>query len=271
MKRLWILLIIAFILAIMLFVPLVGHHRRKVSGLNPDNFQNRPARIVSLAPNLTEILFALGLDERIVAVSNGSNYPPEAANKKKIGTFWQPNTEAIIASKPDLVISLSFEQQKSVANSLKRLRFKVLSLKIEKIEELLSAIQKIGSATGYEQRAEQLVKDISNRLNDLQLKLGSTNKVKVLWVVQVEPLRVAGRNTFINELIELAGGENAIGPTVQQYPPIGTEELLAWGAEVIIQSAMGTGNITKQQQAAEMFWSKRTNLPAVKNNRVYVV
>jgi iron complex transport system substrate-binding protein len=271
MKRLWILLIIAFILAIVLFVPLVGHHRHKVSELNADNFQNRPARIVSLAPNLTEILFALGLRERIVAVSNGSNYPPEAANKKRIGTFWQPSTEVIIASKPDLVISLSFEQQKSVADSLKRLRFKVLSLRIEKIEELLSAIQKIGSATGYEQRAEQLVRNISNKLNDLQLKLGSTNKVKVLWVVQVEPLRVAGRNTFINELIELAGGENAIGPTVQQYPPIGTEELLACGAETIIQSAMGTGNIPAQQQVAEMFWSKWASLPAVKNNRIYIV
>ena len=263
---------IAFVcLATFIITSYQNHNQGEVPELDPNNSPGKPARIVSLAPNLTEILFALGLDEKIVAVSNGSNYPPEAANKKKIGTFWQPNTEAIIASKPDLVISLSFEQQKSVADSLKRLRFKVLSLKIEKIEELLPAIQKIGSATGYEQRAEQLVKDISNRLNDLQLKLGSTNKVKVLWVVQVEPLRVAGRNTFINELVELAGGENAIGPTVQRYPPIGTEELLACGAETIIQSAMGTSNIPAQQQAAEMFWSKWVSLPAVKNNRVYVV
>ena len=232
-----------------------------------------PKRIASLAPNLTEILFALGLGEKVVAVSNGSDYPPEAANKKKIGTFWQPSTEAVIASKPDLVITLRTrtEQQKSVADSLKRLRFKVLSLKIEKIEGLLSAIQQIGEATGCKQRAEQLVKDISNQLNDLQLKLGSTNKVKVLWVVQNEPLRVAGRKTFINELIELAGGENAIGPTIAQYPQIGTEQLLACGAETIIQSAMGTNNITEQQQAAEMFWSKWASLPAVKNNRIYIV
>ena len=273
MKRLWILLIIAFILAIVLFVPLIGHHRRKVSGLNPDNFQNRPARIVSLAPNLTEILFALGLRERIVAVSNGSNYPPEAANKKKIGTFWQPNTEAVIASKPDLVITLRTrtEQQKSVADSLNRLGYKVLTLKIEKIQELLTAIQKIGTAADCRQRADELVENISNQLNNLQLKLSLANKVKVLWVVQVEPLRVAGRNTFINEMIELAGGENAIGPTISQYPQIGTEELLTCGAEAIIQSAMGTGNIRGQQQAAEAFWSKFAALPAVKNNRIYVI
>ena len=263
---------IAFVcLAAFIITSYQNHNQGEVPELDPNNSPGKPTRIVSLAPNLTEILFALGLRERIVAVSNGSNYPPEAANKKRIGTFWQPNTEAIIAAKPDLVITLSFEQQKSVADSLKRLRFKVLSLKIKKIEGLLSAIQKIGSTTGYEQRAEQLVKDISNQLNDLRLKLGSTKKVKVLWVVQNEPLRVAGRKTFINELIELAGGENAIGPTIAQYPQIGTEQLLACGAEVIIQSAMEAGDISVQQQAAEMFWSRWASLPAVRNNRIYVV
>lgn len=213
----------------------------------------------------------MGLDEKIVAVSNNSDYPAEATNKKRIGTFWQPNTEAVIASRPDLVITLWFEQQKAVADTLKRLRLKVLTLKIEKIEELFTAIRKIGAATGCEQRSDELVKNISNQLNLLQSKVNSADKVNILWVVQVEPLRVAGRNTFINELIELAGGENAIGPTFQQYPRIGTEELIACGAETIIQSAMGTGSIIEQQQAAEMFWSKWSYLPAVKNNRIYVV
>ena len=232
---------------------------------------NKPGRIVSLAPNLTEILFAIGLDEKIVAVSNDSDYPPEAANKKKIGTFWQPNTEAILAARPELVVTLWFEQQKAVADSLKRLGYRVLTLKIEKIAELLTAIQKVGTATGCKQQADQLVENINNHLNDLQLKLSSANKVKVLWVVQVEPLRLAGRDTFINELIKLAGGENAIGNTIQQYPPIGTEEILACGAETIIQSAMGKSNIAEQQKAAERFWSRWANLPAVKNNRIYVV
>ena len=228
-------------------------------------------RIVSLAPNLTEILFALGLDEKVVAVSNGSDYPPEAAKKEKTGTFWQPNTEAIIASKPNLVITLWFEQQKAIADTLNRLGYQVLTLKIEKIEELLTAIQKIGTATDCKQHSDELIQSINNRLNDLQSKLSSTNKVRVLWTVQLEPLRVAGRNTFVNELIELAGGENAIGPTIQQYPPIGTEELLTCGAEIIIQSAMGTTDIARQQQAAELFWGKWANLPAVKNGKIYVV
>ena len=267
MKRLWLLVII-FCLAGAGFVifGVTKVHDRNVTGL-----PNKPARIVSLAPNLTEILFALGLGEQIVAVSNDSDYPLKAANKKKIGAFWQPNTEAILAARPELVVTLWFEQQKAVADSLKRLGYRILTLKIEKIDELLTAIQKIGTATDCKANADQLVKNINSQLNDLQLKLGSANKVKVLWVVQAEPLRVAGRNTFINELIELAGGENAIGNTLQQYPPIGTEEILTCGAETIIQSAMGTGNMAEQQKAAEKFWSRYANLPAVKNTRIYVV
>jgi len=230
-----------------------------------------PDRIVSLAPNLTEILFALGLGEKVVAVSSDSDYPAEAAGKNKVGTFWQPNTEAIIASKPDLVITEWFEQQKSAAEALQRLGYRVLTLKIESIEELLAAIKKIGDATGAQDRAEKLVEDIGNRLDNLRSRLAGTNKVKVLWVVQTEPLRVAGRNTFLNQLLELVGGENAIGPTIQQYPPLSTEELLASAADIIIQSAMTTDNIHAEQQAAEMFWSKRRGLPAVKNNRIYVI
>jgi len=188
-----------------------------------------------------------------------------------VGTFWQPNTEAIIASRPDLVITLRFEQQKAVADTLNRLGYKVLTLKIEEIEELFTAIQKMGEAANCIERAEKLAGSIRKKTNDLQSKYGLANKVKTLWVVQVEPLRIAGRSTFVNEMIELAGGENAIGPTIGQYPQIGTEELLACGAEVIIQSAMGADNIDRQQQAAESFWSKFAALPAVKNDRIYVV
>ena len=268
MNKLWWLLAIILCLAGAGFV-IFGFPQAQNRSAPP--LPNKPARIVSLAPNLTEILFALELDEQIVAVSSDCDYPLKAANKKKIGTFWQPNTETIIACKPDLVVTLWFEQHKAVADSLKRLGYRILTLKIEKIDELLTAIQKIGTATDCKANADQLVKNINSQLNDLQLKLGSANKVKVLWVVQAEPVRVAGRNTFINELIELAGGENAIGKTLQQYPPIGTEEILTCGAETIIQSAMGKSNLIEQQKAAEKFWSKWEHLPAVKNNRIYVV
>lgn len=268
MNKWWLILLIILCLTGVGFVILVLPKDNR-PGITP--LPSRIDRIVSLAPNITEILFELGLGEKIVAVSSDSDYPEEATTRQKVGTFWQPNIESVIAAKPDLVIALWFEQHKVVAESLKRLGYQVLSLKIEKIEELSTAIQEIGVATDCQQRANELVEKMRNRLNELQLTLGSSDKAKVLWIVQVEPLRVAGRNTFVNELIEMAGGENAIGPTIQQYPLIGTEELITCGAEVIIQSAMGTSSISEQQQAAKVFWGKQPNLTAVRNDRINVV
>jgi len=119
--------------------------------------------------------------------------------------------------------------------------------------------------------ADKLVADITEQMNNLKLKLAPAQKPKVLWVIQTEPLRVAGRNTFVNELIQLAGGENAISPTIQQYPSLGSEELLVSAPHVIIQSAMGQDNLPDQQLSAEAFWTKWPTLPAVKNKKIYVI
>jgi len=268
MKRPWIISAIALIcVAVFLITFYSNHNHEKTLQIPPA----RPDRIVSLAPNLTEILFALGLDDKIVAASSDSDYPAQAALKEKVGTFWQPNTEAIIAAKPDLVLTLAFEQQKTVAETLKRLRINVLTLKIEKIDELLAAIRQIGTATGKMEPADKLVADITERMNNLKSKLAQAQKPKVLWVIQTEPLRVAGRNTFVNELIQLAGGENTVGPTIQQYPSLGSEELLVSTPQVIIQSAMGQENLSQQQLSAEAFWAKWPTLPAVKNKKIYVI
>lgn len=230
-----------------------------------------PQRIVSLSPNLTEIVFALGLGEKVVGVSNNCDWPAEAKTKPKMGTFWQPNTEAIIAAKPDLVVCESFLQQKEVAETLKRAGLRVLSLRAESIEELFNAIIQIGSATGCLDKAEALTAKIKGELDEIRAKASSAKKVKVLWAVQTEPMRVVGVKTFVNEIIDLAGGQNVIAPTGDQYPSISTEVILGCGAEVIIQSAMGSENIPGQQKAAEEFWSRYANLPAVKDKKIYVI
>jgi len=230
-----------------------------------------PQRIVSLSPNLTEIVFALGLSDRVVGVSNNCDWPIEAKQKPKMGTFWQPNTEVIIAAKPDLVVCESFLQHKEVAETLKRAGLNVLSLRIESTEEFYSAILSIGKAAGCPDKAEPLAAKIKSEIDQIRAKASSAKKVKVLWAVQTEPMRVVGVKTFVNEIIDLAGGQNVIEPTGDQYPSIGTETILTCGAEVIIQSAMGTEDITKQQETAEKFWSRYANLPAVKDKKVYVI
>ena len=267
MKKLWLPLLFLFLVCTVVIIS-SSKTQQKTRNIIADKI---PERIVSLAPNITEILFALGLSDKIVAVSNDSDYPPEAAGINKVGTFWQPSTESIISTKPDLVVTLWFAQQKSVADTLEQLGYNVLVLRMDKFRDLPEAIQQIGIATGAKEQAEKLTKEIENKINELKAKYSRDEKERVLWVIQEEPLRVAGRNTFLNELIEFAGGENAIGKTFQQYPSISTEELLSCGAEVIIQSAMSKDNIESQQENVEHFWSKYPNLPAVKKGRIYVL
>jgi iron complex transport system substrate-binding protein len=265
MKLLWILLAIAAVLLVIEQLPLVSLYIDKAES------QKHTQRIVSLSPNLTEIVFALGLGDRVVGVSSDSDWPADANTKPKMGTFWQPNTEAIIAAKPDLVICESFLQHKEIAETLKRSGISVLSLRVESIEQLYNAILSIGGGTGCQDKAEPLAAKIKSDLDWIQTKTSSAKKAKVLWAVQTEPMRVVGVKTFVNEIIEIAGGQNVIAPTGDQYPAIGSETIMTSGAEVIIQSAMGTEDIAKQQEAAEKFWNRFANLPAVKDKKVYVL
>jgi len=260
-----ILLAIWIALGCLLFRP------RRAEAVTEAPAATAPARIVSAAPNLTEILFALGLDEQIVGVTQGSSYPPAAARKPRVGTFWQPNIETVIAARPDLVALLTFPQQQSLADRLRRLGIHCLTLEIWTVDDLFGATSALGRATGKEQDALRLVADIKMRIKRLQTRLAGKERTKVLWVVQREPLRIAGRDTFINELIELAGGENAIGPTLHKYPPIGGEQVLACGAEVIIEPAMIPGRIDSQRAQALAYWQRFANVPAVIDSRIHVI
>jgi iron complex transport system substrate-binding protein len=230
-----------------------------------------PARIVSMAPNLTEILFALGLESRLVGVTRDSDYPPAALEKPSVGTFWQPNIEAVIATRPDLVVTLEFEQQRDLARRLRRLGYGSLVVDVETIAGLFDSILTIGEATGTSGQANALCANMRAEIDRLKAATAGMRRVKVLWVVQREPLRVAGRDTFINEMIELAGGENAIGPTLHFYPAIGAEQVIAAGPEVIIEPVMLPGAIEQQRRQAHAYWSRYENVPAVSAGRIYVI
>ncbi len=265
----WWLLLLALVLWLVCGYAIVGPGKvdagTGVSGSGP------PSRIVSMAPNLTEILFALGLGDQIVGVTQDSDYPPAALRKPRVGTFWQPNIEAIIAAKPDLVVTLAFEQQRELARRLRRAGYDCLTVDIERIGDLFTAIVAIGDAVRAPGQARQLSDGIQAALLRLQTATAGLPRVKVLWVVQREPLRVAGRDTFVNEMIELTGGENAIGPTLHKYPPIGAEQVVAARPEVIIEPAMVHGSLDEQHRQATSYWRRYANVPAVVNKRIYVI
>ena len=236
-----------------------------------DDAQAGANRIISLAPNITEILYALGIEDKIVGLTLDCDYPPEAGAKVKVGTFWQPNIEAIIALRPELVITLDFERQKDMAARLKRIGYNCLTVAIESTGDLFKAIETIGATTERLDQANILTDNMQTELDTIAAHVAGLESIKVLWVVQREPLRVAGRKTFINEIIELAGGENAIGSTLHQYPAIGAEQVIASKAQVIIEPAMEQTDLTKQHESAIRYWSRFKNLPAVAGNHIYVI
>ena len=239
--------------------------------ITPEKFSG----IISTAPNITEILFALGLEEKIIAVTSDSIYPPATSKKMKIGNFWQPDIEAIIAAKPNLVVTLGFPlypQQQNLADRLRRIGYTCLTVfNTEQVGDLFDAIKKIGLITQTQHQANFLTAEIRNEIERIRLLTKETEKVRVLYVVQREPLRVTGTDTFINEMITLAGGENAIGPTIQKYPPISTEQLILCNADVIIEPTMGQRNSEQLQNNAVKYWSRYKNIPAIENKRIYVV
>lgn len=232
---------------------------------------SRPMRVVSMAPNLTEILYAIDLGESVAAVTSDSDYPPPATAKPNVGSFWLPNAEAVIAQRPDLVLTLEIPQHRALATRLRRMGYRCLSVSIWTVDDLFGAIETIGRAAGRQPEAQSLVLRIRQDIEQWGHVRAGRDRPRVLWVVQREPLRVAGRNTFINDLIELAGGQNAIGPTLHKYPPIGAEQVIGADVEIIIEPAMMGGNLAEQRLQALTYWGRLPSVPAVAAGRIYVI
>ena len=230
-----------------------------------------PQRIVSMAPTLTEILFALGLGEQVVGVTSYSNYPQAAKEKPVMGTFWQPNIEAVIAASPDLILTLGFDQQTTLAGRLRRLNYNTLTVNIEKVDQLFDAIGQIGTVTKRVAQADDLAQRLQTNLDNISQLVSTGAKPKVLWIIQIEPLRVAGRDTFVNELVELAGGVNAIGLTINKYPPIGPEQIIATSPDVIIESAMFETDLIERRKELIEHFGRYENIAAAQNERIYVI
>ena len=231
-----------------------------------------PMRIVSMAPNLTEILFALGLDEEIVGVTRHCNYPPQASHRPHVGTFWQPDVETVLSLRPELVITLDLDRQQSLAEPLERVGCTVLSVDdFESFQQLYDGIAAIGKAVDRVAQADALTARLQAAQETMAYRYADRPAPKVLWVIQRQPLRVAGTKTFINEMIAAAGGVNAIGPTMNVYPPISAEDVIAAWPDVIIEPANMPNQRDVQARTAAAFYAAFRRIPAVQNGHVYVL
>jgi len=199
-----------------------------------------PQRIVSLAPSNTEILFALGLGDKVVGVSDYCDYPPEALEKEKVMGYSTPNIEKIVALNPDLVLA-GYGNPIDVIYTLEGLGLTVFGIKTTDLDDLLNDIRRIGEITDKELEAQALTSEIESRIQavtNLTEELEQRPKVfYIVWGDESSALWTAGSGTFIHELIEKAGGVN-ICQNITGYATISIEEVIARDPEIIITSGL---------------------------------
>ncbi len=230
-----------------------------------------PQYIVSLAPSNTEILFALGLDSRIIGVTDYCNYPKEAALKPHVAGYTTPDLEKLVTLKPDLIMAESVHE-KTVLPALENLGFTVILLQSHSLNEILSNISVSGRVTGRIKHAEKLVADISARINAVAAagkNLPSEKRPRVMYVIWNEPVWTMGRNTYIDDIISKAGGRNIFTADFEKSRVVSPESIVARNPQVIIVSGMGTSADTIANNLKQQPWMQTTD--AVKYNQVYVI
>lgn len=236
-----------------------------------------PQRIVSTSPSVTEILYALGLGDRVVGVTTYCHYPPEAAKKPKIGDYLNPNLEAIMALRPDLVIAeASGVHRVSILSSLK---IKTLEIDDGTVNGIYESVRRIGVAAGVPDRAIALDARIHAALDDVRARTAKLPRRRVVFVVgrtpgRVEGLVVAGKGSYLDEVMRVAGGINVFGDTIAPYSKVATEDLLARDPDVIVDMgdmAQTVGVTPEQKRAVVVLWNQYGSLTAVKRHQVFVV
>ncbi len=226
-----------------------------------------PQRILSLAPSVTEDLFALELGNRIAGVTSYCDFPEEAKTKEKVGDTLNPNAERIIALKPDLVIITTASQLERLSRQLGELNIPVYVTNPRTVREVIVSIRKLGAATGAEARAKEIADEMERRIATVESRVNGLPKPRVLYVLQTGPLITAGRNTFINDLILLAGGQSITGDERADYPQLSRETAIARAPEVIVAPASHGTDFVKEGDLRRDFAAT----PAIRLNRIVKV
>jgi iron complex transport system substrate-binding protein len=235
-----------------------------------------PPRIVSTSPSITETLFALGLGDRVVGVSTYCRFPPQVATLPKVGTFLKPEAELIAGLRPDLVVV--HEVSSGIDRKLASLRIPYTVVERGTLASVFSSIRRIATAASEPARGETLVSDIERRLAALRSASAGLPRVRALFIIGRRPgsltdLVAVGPGSYINDLIEIAGGQNVLAINGQpEYPKISMETVLRLDPEVIVDTVdMGETETERRQRQPinEKLWTAYPMLSAVKSKRLH--
>ncbi|MDR2607040.1 MAG: ABC transporter substrate-binding protein [Treponema sp.] len=226
-------------------------------------------RIISLVPAVTEILFAVGAGDRVAAVTEYCNYPPEALEKPKAGGFSGASVsiETVTALKPDLVL-LSGDMHARIRGMLEELSIPCFAVEPRNFEETYAAIETIGRLSGCVEGAEKVIEEMKSKIALAAEKIPDGKKPKVYWELSADPMMSTGGGTFINEAIEKAGGVNIFGDLAQSWPQISSEAVLDRQPDWIL-----TGEDPYMKTDISVFASRPgwNSIPAVRNGCIATV
>ena len=232
-------------------------------------------RIVSMAPSITETLFALGLGDRVVGVTRYCRYPAEARQEPEIGGYLDPNFEAIVALRPDLIVMLA--DGGPARRAFDKLRLPTLVVCHKTVDGILDSISTIGCSCGAERRGEEIVAEIRLRMKRIRRKTSDLPRRRVLIAVDrtfgrggVEDAYFAGRDGQLDRMIELAGGQNGYRAAAR-FPIIAAEGILQINPQVIVDVVPESKAAEIGKEAILADWRQVAGVDAVKHGRVYVL
>ena len=222
-----------------------------------------PRRIVSLAPNITELLFAMGLGDRVVGVTRFCDFPAQARALPKIGGFVDPDLEAIVAQRPDLVLGMTSPGNEVLPQTLNRADLPHIFLRMDTLAQTVEATELLGAMLHVPAQGARQAGELRAGLK--AAAAAAAPAPTALFVLGHDPIVVAGAGTFGHELLELAGARNAAAALPSAYPVLDAEGVLALEPAIIIDATM-----TPDQGAPLLsFWGKWAALPAVRDGRVH--
>ena len=265
-KKTHIILVFVFIFLLQAVLLIAGSVTDQVGRtlVVPEN----PTRVIALAPSITEIIYDLGQEKRLVGVTQYSTYPSEAELLPRVGSYVRLDIEKIVALKPDLCLATKDGNPKHIVDKIVSLGIPVYVINPQNLQQIMDTITRLGSLLHAEQTAAALVSDMEKRIGQVQARVKNMpDRPRVFFQIDAEPLFSAGTDTFIHELIELAGGINTTAGEVS-YPRYSWEDIIVLQPEIVLISSMA-GGLTPEYLLNS--WKKWNLLSAVKNDQIFVV
>jgi iron complex transport system substrate-binding protein len=230
------------------------------------DLSKHPTRIVSLAPSVTEILYMLGAQDRLIGVTTQCDWPDEAKAKPKIGDLLSPNYEVILALKPDLIIASTAGNDRAAVLKLADLNVPVFVTAPRSVEKIFETVSQIGTITDCAEQAERLNRQMKERLSAISQRLQGVPPVRAFFITWFDPLLAPGKNTFENDALKLAGVDSISASIDDYYPKYSLEQVISQDPEAILTVEHSGNPLPNLKQLAG--WKQ---LRAVQAGRVYVL